>query len=155
LSFEHMQCAHTDTNYYDAPNASVTRLHSSSFRTDPETCFELTSFGTEPQTLCRILPESCYIASAPTAQKTQFYCWLAPTAQKTSHAVAIVAWRLTAAEMCLPQRCLATSEERRGESWLLFLLFRVCFEVSVVQQFWHGANTRQYNGAWIITFNFS
>jgi hypothetical protein len=31
----------------------------------------------------RIFPESRYIASAPTAQKTQLYCWLALTAQKT------------------------------------------------------------------------
>jgi hypothetical protein len=46
-------------------------------------------------------PESRYMTSAPTAQKTQFYCWLAPTAQKTSHAAAIVAWRLS-------QRCVTS-----------------------------------------------
>jgi hypothetical protein len=54
--------------------------------------------------------------SAQTAQKTQLYCRLSPNAQKTSHA-AIVAWRLTAEEMCLPLRCVATSEARRGYSF--------------------------------------
>jgi hypothetical protein len=60
----------------------------------------------------RIFPDSRYVASAPTSQKTQLYCWLALTAQKTSHAVAIVAWRLTASEMCLPLRCVATSNKQ-------------------------------------------
>jgi hypothetical protein len=32
------------------------------------------------------------------------------TAQKTSHVAVTVAWRLTAAEMCLPVWCVATSE---------------------------------------------
>jgi hypothetical protein len=41
--------------------------------------------------LLRIFPESSYISSAPTAQKT-------------SQAAAIVAWRVNAAEMCLPLR---------------------------------------------------
>jgi hypothetical protein len=49
--------------------------------------------------LWRILPESRYMTSTPTAQKTQYYYWLAPTAQKTFHAAAIVVWRLS-------QRCV-------------------------------------------------
>jgi hypothetical protein len=62
-------------------------------------------------------PELHYIAPALTAQKAQLYCWLALAAQKTSHAAAIVAWRLTAAEMCLPLHCIATSEARHGYSF--------------------------------------
>jgi hypothetical protein len=53
----------------------------------------------------RIFPDSRYIASAPTAQKT-------------SLAAASVAWRLTAAETCLPLRCVATSEAGRGSATL-------------------------------------
>jgi hypothetical protein len=52
------------------------------------------------------------------------YTASAPTAQKTSHAAAIVGWRLTATEMCSTLRCVATSEARRGEERLLFLLLR-------------------------------
>jgi hypothetical protein len=37
------------------------------------------------------------------------YITSAPTAQKTSHVVPIVACRLTAAEMCLLLRCVATA----------------------------------------------
>jgi hypothetical protein len=66
----------------------------------------------------RIFPESRYMASAPTAQKTQLCCWLALTAQKTSHMAAIVARRLTAAEMCLPLYCIATREAGWGAATL-------------------------------------
>jgi hypothetical protein len=58
-----------------------------------------------------------YIVSAPTTQKIPLYCWLAPTAQKTSHAAAIVARRLTAAEMCLPL-CSSNKRDGRGAATL-------------------------------------
>jgi hypothetical protein len=97
---------------------------------------------------------------APTAQKPQLYCLLALTEQKTSHASAIVAWRLIAAEMCLPLRCVATSEARRGYSLYGCVRYpatsnkhyyyktqfycRVPFEVSVTSQFLLRANAPQY-----------
>jgi hypothetical protein len=68
--------------------------------------------------LLQIFPESCYIASVPTAQKTLLYYWLAPTAQKTSHAAAIGVWRLTAADIYLLVCCVATSEAGRGVATL-------------------------------------
>jgi hypothetical protein len=110
----------------------------------------------------QIFPESHYIASALTAQKTQLYCWLEPTVQKTSHPVTIVARQLTAAEMCLPLLCVATSEMGQGGvrcgysvySWVhypatsnkhsYFYCWRACFEVSALQQLSHGENTPQY-----------
>jgi hypothetical protein len=55
----------------------------------------------------RIFPESRYMASAPTAQKTHLYCWLAQAAQKMTHGC-----------YC----CVAMSEA--GEACLLFLLLR-------------------------------
>jgi hypothetical protein len=65
----------------------------------------------------QIFPESRHRASTLTAQKTHLYCWLALTTQKTCHAAAIVMRWLTAPQMCLPLRCVATSEARRGYSF--------------------------------------
>jgi hypothetical protein len=62
-------------------------------------------------------PRTTYMASAPTTQRTQLYCWLVSTAQKTSHVAGIFAWILTATEMCLPLHCMATSEVRWGYSF--------------------------------------
>jgi hypothetical protein len=50
------------------------------------------------------------------------YIAFALTAQKTSYAAAVVAWRLTAAEVSLPLSFVATREA--GETPLLFLLLR-------------------------------
>jgi hypothetical protein len=102
--------------------------------------------------------ESRYIDSAPTSQKTQLYCWLALTAQKTSHAAAIVAWRLTVADMCLPLRCVAISKAGRGAATLSTVacvthqrtintrtsVAACVFEGSAFQQLSNGANKPQY-----------
>jgi hypothetical protein len=63
---------------------------------------------------------------------------------KISHGAAIVAWRLTAAEMFTSAfRSNKQCQAWRGEAQLLFLLLRACFEVSVVQDFLRGENTLQ------------
>jgi hypothetical protein len=100
-------------------------------------CLELTENYFKLNWL-RIFPEARYIALAPTAQKTQLYCWLALTAQKTSHTAAVVVWRLTAAEMCLPLRCVAMSNKYLYFYCILHILRFLHFNSSRMGQICHN-----------------
>jgi hypothetical protein len=44
--------------------------------------------------------DSCYIAEARSAQKTQFYCCVAQTTQKISHVIAEYFWCVTSLHLC-------------------------------------------------------
>jgi hypothetical protein len=77
------------------------------------------------------------------------------TSNSCNTAFCTVACWFAATDMCLLQRCVATSEARRDTArhgtektqLLLFLRYVPCFEVSVAQQFLHIVNTPQcYSG---------
>jgi hypothetical protein len=106
--------------------------------------------------LLRIFPEPRYITSAPTAQKTQLYCWLVLTAQKTSrgcYCCVATNWGYVVLSYCWATQYLsrnlatrgARGREGRQDAAALCYCCAIAFlEVSEFYHLPHGVITPQY-----------
>jgi hypothetical protein len=82
-----MDCILIRLNHFHALTLNFRKIISCSITLEPRN-----STKNSPQ----LQADSCYIAAARTAEKTQLYCCVTQTTRKTSHLIAKHCWEVTA-----------------------------------------------------------